>query len=281
MGVVELNIGGFKYTTTRSTLEGPLGQSSYFTALLSGRYNGTKDRKGAFFIDRDGQYFGPILEYLRTGQLNIPHHLSTLCVAREAKFFSVFIPELESFEPEQSQRREIFKDMSIDDAYLLRRKRFQAYEKISEVADDILKVVLRHFRQRADLGLRIESGAFVRSRSVSDSQLLQLVKTVDNNEMRNSQWTLYRESYVTDAKTRLEAVYTAGDTMVAVEWINFLSVEKNQHTICDYCTSNGALRMDHFSPDYWNMHDKKSSDPNAWTPTRKTKSYLHKNHSSA
>ncbi|PRP78072.1 hypothetical protein PROFUN_13881 [Planoprotostelium fungivorum] len=36
--------------------------------------------------------------------------------------------------------------------------------------------------------------------------------------------------------------------------------------------SNGALRMDHFSPDYWNMHDKKISDPNAWTPTRKTKS---------
>ncbi|PRP74343.1 hypothetical protein PROFUN_16107 [Planoprotostelium fungivorum] len=30
--------------------------------------------------------------------------------------------------------------------------------------------------------------------------------------------------------------------------------------------------MDHFSPDYWNMHDKKISDPNAWTPTRKTKS---------
>ncbi|PRP76433.1 hypothetical protein PROFUN_12045 [Planoprotostelium fungivorum] len=37
--------------------------------------------------------------------------------------------------------------------------------------------------------------------------------------------------------------------------------------------SNGALRMDHFSPDYWNMHDEKISDPNAWTPTRKTKSY--------
>ncbi|PRP88208.1 glycerophosphodiester phosphodiesterase domain-containing protein 1-like [Planoprotostelium fungivorum] len=36
---------------------------------------------------------------------------------------------------------------------------------------------------------------------------------------------------------------------------------------------NGALRMDHFSPDYWNMHDKKISDPNARTPTRKPKSH--------
>ncbi|PRP87218.1 hypothetical protein PROFUN_01480 [Planoprotostelium fungivorum] len=36
--------------------------------------------------------------------------------------------------------------------------------------------------------------------------------------------------------------------------------------------SNGTLRMDHFSPNFWNMHDKKISDPNAWTPTRKPKS---------
>ncbi|PRP80337.1 actin binding protein [Planoprotostelium fungivorum] len=39
--------------------------------------------------------------------------------------------------------------------------------------------------------------------------------------------------------------------------------------------SNGALRMDHFSPDFWNMHDNKISDPNAWIPTRKTKSGTH------
>ncbi|PRP73899.1 hypothetical protein PROFUN_16511 [Planoprotostelium fungivorum] len=35
--------------------------------------------------------------------------------------------------------------------------------------------------------------------------------------------------------------------------------------------------MDHFSPDYWNMHDEKISNPNAWTPTRKTKSDIKHN----
>lgn len=82
--IVKLNIGGFKYSTTRATLLSI--QNSYFAALLEERIPTAKDEKGAYFIDRDGQFFPPILTYLRTKELNIaPHERKS--VLREAKFY--------------------------------------------------------------------------------------------------------------------------------------------------------------------------------------------------
>ena len=70
--IVKINVGGFRYTTTRSTLLGGGGRvraENFFTALFSGRYPELQDQTGAYFIDRDGQYFAPILTYLRTGKI--------------------------------------------------------------------------------------------------------------------------------------------------------------------------------------------------------------------
>lgn len=68
--IIKLNIGGFGYTTTRTTLLGKgRGGETFFTALLSGRFHAPRDQHGAYFIDRDGQYFAPILTYLRTGKI--------------------------------------------------------------------------------------------------------------------------------------------------------------------------------------------------------------------
>jgi hypothetical protein len=39
-----------------------------------------------------GQYFEPILEYLRTGDLIIPQHLSREAVQREADFYAIPLP---------------------------------------------------------------------------------------------------------------------------------------------------------------------------------------------
>lgn len=82
--IVRLNIGGFKFSTTRATLLSI--PNSYFAALLEERVPTVKDEKGAYFIDRDGQYFPPILTYLRTKELNVAPQ-DRRAVLREAKFY--------------------------------------------------------------------------------------------------------------------------------------------------------------------------------------------------
>jgi len=84
--IIKLNIGGVRYTTSRTTL---VANSSYFSTLIDGNFPSKKDEKNAFFIDRDGQYFSPILEYLRTGELVIPPNMEENSVLREADFYGV------------------------------------------------------------------------------------------------------------------------------------------------------------------------------------------------
>jgi len=67
---------------------------NYFSSLLGEDFGTKLDEKGEYFIDRDGQYFQPILEYLRTGELNIPQDLSKKAIAREANYYDISIPLL-------------------------------------------------------------------------------------------------------------------------------------------------------------------------------------------
>lgn len=89
--IVQLNIGGVRYTTSARTLlnYGARGEPNFFAALLSGALPSAKDASGAFFVDRDGIYFEPILSFLRTGFLHIPPHLPRATVMREAAFYLI------------------------------------------------------------------------------------------------------------------------------------------------------------------------------------------------
>lgn len=63
---IKLNIGGVKYETTLQTLlKYPL---SFFSILFGGNYLPEKDEEGYFFIDRNGELFKDVLEFLRTGK---------------------------------------------------------------------------------------------------------------------------------------------------------------------------------------------------------------------
>jgi len=68
---VTLNVGGFKFTTTVTTLRNA-PSPSLFNAMFSGRHKLKPDDAGCIFIDRDGRHFADILNYLRDGQLNYP-----------------------------------------------------------------------------------------------------------------------------------------------------------------------------------------------------------------
>jgi hypothetical protein len=67
--IVSLNVGGQKFTTTRSTL--CQVQDSLLAIMFSGRWeDGLKrDQDGAVFFDCNPQYFGYVLEYLRTKRI--------------------------------------------------------------------------------------------------------------------------------------------------------------------------------------------------------------------
>ncbi|XP_069828120.1 BTB/POZ domain-containing protein KCTD14 isoform X2 [Dendropsophus ebraccatus] len=65
--IVQLNIGGSMYTTTVGTLK--KCQGSKLFDMFNGQPKLRIDSDGRYFIDREGKYFGYILEYLRSGQV--------------------------------------------------------------------------------------------------------------------------------------------------------------------------------------------------------------------
>jgi len=85
--IVKLNVGGVRYTTTSATLL--QHGDNYFSGLLSGKFSKLEDETGSYFIDRNGNHFAPILEYLRSGEVDIPKEMSRKAVLVEAKFFLV------------------------------------------------------------------------------------------------------------------------------------------------------------------------------------------------
>uniref|UniRef100_A0A665UCZ4 KHA domain-containing protein n=1 Tax=Echeneis naucrates TaxID=173247 RepID=A0A665UCZ4_ECHNA len=67
-----LNIGGRLFTTTRSTLVSKEPESMLAHMFREKDVWGNKrDKHGAYLIDRSPEYFEPILNYLRHGQLII------------------------------------------------------------------------------------------------------------------------------------------------------------------------------------------------------------------
>lgn len=64
--LVKLNVGGVIYTTTASTLNKHEG---FLQTLVSGAIGTIKDETGAIFIDRNGELFHYVLEFLRSSHL--------------------------------------------------------------------------------------------------------------------------------------------------------------------------------------------------------------------
>jgi hypothetical protein len=64
-GHVELNVGGYRFETSVQTLRQL--PHTFFDAYFSGRYAQDVCADGSIFIDRDGEHFGQVLQYLRDG----------------------------------------------------------------------------------------------------------------------------------------------------------------------------------------------------------------------
>ena len=62
--IIRLSIGGRKFETTGQTL----GELSFFEPLIQGRFAHDKDENGYVFVDRSGDLFAVILQFLRSRQ---------------------------------------------------------------------------------------------------------------------------------------------------------------------------------------------------------------------
>ncbi|KAF7154324.1 hypothetical protein RHSIM_Rhsim01G0034900 [Rhododendron simsii] len=87
---VKFNVGGKTFETTASTFD-VAGQNSFFRALFEENWNRQLDGSIKFFIDRDPDCFGVLLNLLRTGELSIPHHIPEKLLHREAMFYGFLV----------------------------------------------------------------------------------------------------------------------------------------------------------------------------------------------
>ncbi|XP_076017445.1 BTB/POZ domain-containing protein KCTD7 isoform X4 [Genypterus blacodes] len=108
--VIALNVGGSYFTTRLSTLR--RCEDTMLAAMFSGRHYIPRDTDGRFFIDRDGAYFGDILNFLREGEL--PHRDRVRAVHKEAQYYSIgpLLDSLEDTQPLTGEKvRQAFLDL--------------------------------------------------------------------------------------------------------------------------------------------------------------------------
>lgn len=85
---IVLNVGGMKYTTTKATLATIEGTFLY-KMLIEGKFLAEPLKDGSYFIDRDGQHFRFILNFLRDSYVNIGDKSITLELLQEAMFYQI------------------------------------------------------------------------------------------------------------------------------------------------------------------------------------------------
>jgi len=91
---VRLNVGGTVFMTTKTTLS--RDPKSFLCRICqsndAGESSGLgseKDETGAYLIDRDPKYFGPVLNFLRHGKLVMDKNIVEEGVLEEAEFYNI------------------------------------------------------------------------------------------------------------------------------------------------------------------------------------------------
>ncbi|GMH27286.1 hypothetical protein Nepgr_029129 [Nepenthes gracilis] len=85
---IRFNVGGKIFETTSTTLANA-GRDTFFGAMFDDDWNLYSNYSGEYFIDRNPNCFGVLLDLLRTGELCIPPNVSEKLLYREAQFYGL------------------------------------------------------------------------------------------------------------------------------------------------------------------------------------------------
>lgn len=114
---VKLNVGGVLFETYKNTLTNyPL---SYFGVMFSNKFETNPDENGYYFIDRNGQLFEQVLEFMRTGYINLKKITKEL--KNEFEFYGLidYIEQKKVYDPFNPVYKKFKKSITITNIYLL------------------------------------------------------------------------------------------------------------------------------------------------------------------
>eukprot|EP01114_Cavostelium_apophysatum_P019305 TRINITY_DN6184_c0_g1_i3.p1 TRINITY_DN6184_c0_g1~~TRINITY_DN6184_c0_g1_i3.p1 ORF type:complete len:395 (+),score=71.00 TRINITY_DN6184_c0_g1_i3:79-1263(+) len=108
---VTLNIGGVTTVSTRSTLT--KDSNSMLAKMFGSEWDSKLDDRGAYLIDRTPEYFVPLINYLRCGELVIEDQVNLRGVLHEAEYFqveSIIEPLKELVAAKERQREDLTRE---------------------------------------------------------------------------------------------------------------------------------------------------------------------------
>ena len=134
--IIKLNVGGKLYTTTRTTLEN-CGENM-LSNLVSGKYSPTMI-EDAYFIDRNGELFGDILDFLRNAEkYKLPMNSDKLnALLIEAEYYAI-VPLIERVEEKIKHQSRTF---SIDFPIYNINHNFECYQCSGDAPEDIRSII--------------------------------------------------------------------------------------------------------------------------------------------
>ncbi|PFX29391.1 BTB/POZ domain-containing protein KCTD21 [Stylophora pistillata] len=92
--MINLNVGGQRFTTTRKTLTGDRYRSGKLYRMFSKERGIKASSDGTFFIDRDGKHFRYVLNYLRDEKFTVPPDATLIRELKaEASFYEMHLME--------------------------------------------------------------------------------------------------------------------------------------------------------------------------------------------